>query len=95
MGWICGNWDGCHGYPEPRDPVWKEAWEVTERLIVLMRDEVREKGADFLVVTLSNGPQGHPDPAARQAFERRTGLPHLFYPDSRIRDLGNEKALQS
>lgn len=75
-------------YIEPADPVWKEAWEVTEGLIVLMRDEVREKGADFLVVTLSSGPQVHPDTAIRRAFEERLGVPHLFYPDFRIRDLG-------
>lgn len=75
-------------YREPFDPVWKEAWEVTEELILLMRDEVREKGANFLVVTLSNGPQVHPDPAVRQAFERHLGVSHLFYPDFRIRSLG-------
>jgi hypothetical protein len=78
-------------YLEPRDPVWKEAWEVTEGLIVLMRDEVREKGADFLVVTLSNSPQVHPDPAARRLFEKHLGVPHLFYPDVRIRDLGQSE----
>jgi len=75
-------------YREPVDPVWKEAWEVTEELILLMRDEVREKGANFLVVTLSNGPQVHPDPAVREAFERHLGVSHLFYPDFRIRSLG-------
>lgn len=75
-------------YVEPRDRVWKEAWDVTKGLIVLMRDEVRENGADFLVVTLSNSPQVHPDPAVRRAFARRLEVPHLFYPDFRIRDLG-------
>ena len=78
-------------YVEPRDPVWKEAWAVTEGLIVLMRNEVREKGADFLVVTLSSGPQVHPDPALRRAFEKRLEVPHLFYPDFRIRDLGQRE----
>ena len=75
-------------YVEPYDPVWKEAWEVTERLIVLIRDDVKEKGADFMVVTLSNGLQVLTDPAVRRAFERRMGVPHLFYPDFRIRGLG-------
>lgn len=75
-------------YVEPYDPVWKEAWEVTEGLIVMMRDDVKEKGADFMVVTLSTGLQVLPDPAARRAFERRMGVPHLFYPDFRIRGLG-------
>ena len=38
-------------YLEPSDPLWQEGWRVTEGLIVLMRDEVRKKGADFWVVT--------------------------------------------
>jgi len=92
------SWDGVAEagldsmvYLEPRDPVWKEAWEVTEGLVVHMRDEVKEKGADFLVVTASTGPQVHPDVAVRQSFEKRLGVAHLFYPDLRIRDLGERK----
>src|SRR5438093_4658953 len=78
-------------YREPRDPVWKEAWEVTEGLVVHMRDEVKEKGAEFLVVTASTGPQVHPDVAVRQSFAKRLGVAHLFYADLRIRDLGERR----
>lgn len=78
-------------YVEPQDHIWKEAWQVTERLLAVMRDEVREKGADFLVVTLSNGPQVHPDPIVRRGFEKHAGVPHLFYPDIRLRDLGERE----
>ena len=80
-------------YAEPQDPVWKEAWEVTEGLIVLMRDDTKKKDADFLVVTLSNGSQVHPDPAVRRAFAKRLGVPHLFYPDFRIGDLGHREGI--
>lgn len=78
-------------YLDPRDSVWRDAWGVTEELIVLMRDEVKAKGADFLVVTLSNSPQVHPDPMMRRAFEKRVGVTDLFYPDRRVRDLGNRE----
>lgn len=78
-------------YREPSDPVWKEAWRVTEGLILMMRDEVKEKGAGFIVVTLSNSIQVHPDPAVRQAFMDRLGVPHLFYPDRRIKALGERE----
>jgi hypothetical protein len=78
-------------YVKPRDPVWKEAWQITEELIVLMRDEIKEKGADFLVVTLSNGIQVYPDPAVRQAFMERLGVHDLFYPDLRIKALGDRE----
>jgi hypothetical protein len=79
-------------YSEPKNDVWKEAWRVTEGLILLMRDEVREKEADFLVVTLSNGIQVHPDPSVRQAFTERLGIKNLFYPDLRIKSLGEQEA---
>jgi hypothetical protein len=75
-------------YHEPLNEVWRDAWRVTEGLIVEMRDEVRARGALFVVVTLSNGIQVHPDPAAREAFMRRAGATDLFYPDKRIESLG-------
>ena len=78
-------------YSEPKNDVWKEAWRVTEGLILLMRDEVRKKGADFLVVTLSSGIQVHPDPSVRQAFTERLGIKNLFYPDLRIKSLGEQE----
>nr|MBA3514952.1 hypothetical protein [Pyrinomonadaceae bacterium] len=60
-------------YVEPNSPVWNDAWLVTEGLILAMRDEVSARGAKFVLVTLSNGPQVLPDPKARQAFQRRLG----------------------
>jgi hypothetical protein len=78
-------------YSEPSDPLWQDAWRVTEGLILLMRDEVRKKGADFLVVTLSNAAQVYPDPSVRRAFMERLGIRTLLYPDLRIRTLGERE----
>ena len=61
---------------------------MTEALVVEMRDEVERRGARFVAVTLSNGPQVLPDPAARESFVRRFGATDLFYPDLRLRALG-------
>lgn len=74
-------------YREPTEAVWKEAWRVTEGLITLMHDEVKSRGAKFLVVTLSNGIQVHPDPQGRRAFMQNVGATDLFYPDRRIEAL--------
>jgi hypothetical protein len=74
-------------YREPADAVWKEAWRVTEGLVTLMRDEVKSRGGRFLVATLSNGIQVHPDPQWRSAFMRNVGATDLFYPDRRIKAL--------
>jgi hypothetical protein len=75
-------------YLEPNDPAWDDAWRVTEGLMTLMRDEVRDRGASFLVVTLSNSIQVNPNREARQRFMNRLSITDLFYPDSRIKALG-------
>lgn len=78
-------------YREPHDAVWTDAWQVTEELLTRMRDEVKQHGAKFLVVTLSNGIQVHPDASARAAFMQRVGSNDLFYPDRRIKSLGERE----
>ncbi|MGH7832468.1 MAG: SGNH/GDSL hydrolase family protein [Candidatus Binatia bacterium] len=78
-------------YFEPTNSIWREAWRVTEGLIALMRDEVRQRGADFLVVTLSNGIQVHPDASVRRRFVERLDITDLFYPDRRIKALGERE----
>jgi hypothetical protein len=67
---------------------WTEAWQVTEGLIVQMRDEVKAKGAKFLVVTGSSSIQVSPDAPKRAAYMKELGVDTLFYPDLRIKALG-------
>jgi hypothetical protein len=78
-------------YREPVDEVWKEAWRVTEGTILLMRDEVRSKGAQFLVATISSDWQVHPNASVRDEFARNLGVADLFYPDRRITALGERE----
>jgi hypothetical protein len=73
-------------YREPSNPVWNEAWRTTEALIKTIDEEVRSHGAQFLVVTLSNGIQVTPNPQTRAAFLQAIGARDIFYPDTRIRD---------
>jgi hypothetical protein len=80
-------------YREPKDAVWNDAWRVTEALMRQMRDEVRNHGARFVVVTLSNGIQVFPEPHGRNAFMQRLGVTDLFYPDQRIRALGERESI--
>lgn len=80
-------------YREPRDAVWEDAWRVTEGLIAMMRGEVGSHGARFLVVTLSNGIQVYPDPHVRQSFLKRVDVSDLFYPDKRIRTVGERESI--
>jgi lysophospholipase L1-like esterase len=47
-------------YAEHSDSLMSLAWAVTDRLIVAMRDEARKQGAEFLLVSVSNGVQENP-----------------------------------
>jgi len=80
-------------FRKPGDPLWKEAWRVTEGLIATMGDEVGRRGAAFLVVTLSSGIQVHPDPGVREAYRRQIGATDLFYPDRRVKALCDRKGI--
>jgi len=68
----------------PECEVWQRAWAVTEALLVAIRDEVREHGARFVLVDLTNGIQVDPDFAARQRFADTIGQEDLIYPDRRL-----------
>jgi hypothetical protein len=76
-------------YSPPTDPVWQEAWRVTEGLIVRMRDEVRALGAEFWIAGISTGVQVHPDPAVRETYRTED----LFYPDRRIQALADREGI--
>ena len=74
----------------PIQKKWKEAWIITELIIKLMNEEIKEKGSKFIVVTLSTSAQVHPDPSFRKSFIETLNNNDLFYPDKRIKKLGDE-----
>jgi len=78
-------------YREPNDPIWSEAWRITEAMILLMRDEVRTRNAKFLLATLTNDYQVHPDSKVRQEFATKISVKDLSYPDQRLRALGERE----
>ncbi len=71
-------------YREPETDEWQEAWIITEKILLKLRDEVHSHGAELQVVTLSNGIQVHPDPAVRGKLQQQLNVADLFYPDRRI-----------
>ncbi len=73
---------------EPQNADWQEAWRVTEGLIVTMRNEVVQKNADFLVVTIGDPMQVERDAKMRKDFTKNNKIQDLFYPDRRLEKLG-------
>ncbi len=78
-----------NNFQEPIDPVWKEAWQVTEGLITLMSQEVKAKKADFMVLIVSSGLQVNPEPILRQRYMKKFGIKDLYYPNRRIKTFGD------
>jgi hypothetical protein len=78
----------------PVNSDWAEAWKVTEGLIVQMRAEVEAKGTKFLVVTGSKGIQVNPDAATRAEYMKQLGVDTLFYPDLRLKALGEQAGFE-
>jgi hypothetical protein len=76
-------------YKPPTDPEWQQAWQVTEKLISLMHDEVIAKKADFVVVTFG-GPFQR-SPSARQKEIQELGVTDWFYSEKRITALGESE----
>jgi hypothetical protein len=81
-------------YRAPINPDWSEAWRVTEGLVMSMRDEVRAHGAKFLLVTGGGSIQDYPDGAVRRRFMQSVGADNLFYPDHRIKALGEREGIE-
>ena len=81
-------------YSPPSTPAWEQAWSLTEDLIRLMNADVIAHGATFMLVTLSNGIQVHPDPVARKEFAASLGVDDLLYPDRRIQRLATEESIK-
>jgi hypothetical protein len=75
-------------FKEPQDAAWQEAWRVTEGLIVTIRNEVVQKNADFLLVTIGDPMQVRPEAQTRKDFMTKNNIQDLFYPDRRLEKLG-------
>ena len=86
---------GISVYSNPKNKEWNEAWKITESLIIKMRDEAKQRGAKFMIATLSNDIQAHPDFQVQQDFIKENGLNDLFYPESRIEEFATKNKISN
>ncbi|SVB98767.1 uncharacterized protein METZ01_LOCUS251621, partial [marine metagenome] len=86
---------GISVYFNPKNKEWNEAWKITESLIIKMRDETKQRGAKFMIATLSNDIQAHPDLQVQQDFIKENGLNDLFYPESRIEEFATKNKISN
>jgi hypothetical protein len=79
---------------EPPDGAWRDAWAVTEKLLLAVRDETAARGARFMLVVLSSAAAVYPDPALRRRYAEVLGVEDLFYPERRLRAFGGRHDMQ-
>jgi hypothetical protein len=78
-------------YRPPADPIWRDAWRVTDGEIAEMYHESARAGVGFLLVTLSTGIQDYPDPNVRMRYMRFLGVSDLFYPEHHLQALAEQE----
>ncbi len=78
----------------PQDSAWRNAWEVTDALVIELNRETRRRGARFVVATVTQAVQVHPDERLREAFAAQLGVPDLRYPEQRLAALGQTHDFQ-
>ena len=83
-----------HVFRPPQDAAWREAWEITDRLVAKVHEETVRWGARFLLVVLSTPGTVYPDAAMRQEYAASLGVDTLFYPEERLARVGREKGFE-
>ncbi|YAI82104.1 MAG: SGNH/GDSL hydrolase family protein [cyanobacterium endosymbiont of Rhopalodia sterrenbergii] len=78
-------------YLNNEDKDWQKAWDITEELVKMIRQESQTIKAKFLAVTLSNPAQVYPDKSLRDKYFKQEGVVDQFSPDKRIKVLGEKE----
>ena len=79
---------------EPVDAAWRDAWGVTEGLLLAMQQETGRSGARFVVAVLSSAGAVYPDPSVRRRYAEFLGVDNLFYPERRLREFGERHRIE-
>ena len=78
----------------PADAKWKEAWDITDRLVLASADEAKAHGARFVLAVLSTPGTVYPDAQIRARYAKSLGVNDLFYPEERLAGLGRTSGFQ-
>ena len=81
-------------FHEPRDEKWRDAWDITDRLVLATADETRAHGARFVLAVLSTPGSVYPDATLRARYAQSLGVSSLFYPEQRLGRLGEQHGFE-
>ena len=83
------------GFLPPTTEAWASAWQVTERLIAAMRNEVVASGSRFVLLTIPVGIQVHPNPRVRNRFMQDLHVGDLWYPETRTLEFAKDEQIDA
>jgi len=78
-------------YTPPANEEWERAWDVTERLVAQMNQEVSAKEIPFLVMAITIGVEVLPDDKLRKQLCAELKVNDLSYPYDRLESLGERE----
>jgi len=73
-------------FEPPFDDTWRAAWNITEKLLVLMHDWAQAHGMEFRLTIIPDPIEGLPGEAIRRATVAKNHLADLDYPVTRVAD---------
>jgi hypothetical protein len=79
---------------EPKDAKWRDAWDITDRLVLATYEETRRHAARFLLTVLSTPGSVYPDAQMRARYAKTLGVSSLFYPEERLQRLGEKNGFE-
>lgn len=80
-------------YKKPNNPIWEEAWNITEGIILKMAEEVRDHQSTFLLVSIGVNPQTSPDSSIREKIMETLEIPDIFYPEQRLNTFARKEGI--
>jgi hypothetical protein len=75
------DWDV---FQPPASPEWERAWDVTERLLAEMQQEVASHGAKMAIASITEAAAVHPDKALRERYVAQLGARDFQYAERRL-----------
>jgi len=80
-------------YIPPTEYLWESAWNVTEKLLIGVFNEVRVQHKKFLLVDITNGIDVYPDLDIKRKYMKEIGVQDLDYPHNRIERLAHHEGM--
>ncbi len=76
-------------FTPPKNADWRDAWQVSDDLLLKLNRDVAAHGARLLVVVVGSPIEVNPNPEVLSRMSARLGVKDLFYADHRLQDFAS------